>query len=93
MYTKEQKERGLKEFERLGSVKAVVTPLGYPNRVIDFALLGFCSCFRPVIRHFYDKTPMEISRIPCESFLKTPQHFRIRFVRRLHVWERCIQAF
>ena len=28
MYTKEQKERALKEFERLGSVQAVVTLLG-----------------------------------------------------------------
>ena len=27
MYTKEQKERALKEFERLGSVQAVVTLL------------------------------------------------------------------
>ena len=32
MYTKEQKERALKEFERLGSVQAVVTRLGYPSR-------------------------------------------------------------
>lgn len=32
MYTKEQKERALKEFERLGSVQAVVTLLGYPSR-------------------------------------------------------------
>ena len=29
---KEQKERALKEFERLGSVQAVVTLLGYPSR-------------------------------------------------------------
>lgn len=32
MYSKEQKERALKEFERLGSVQAVVTLLGYPSR-------------------------------------------------------------
>ena len=32
MYTKEQKERSLKEFERLESVQAVVTLLGYPSR-------------------------------------------------------------
>ena len=32
MYTKEQKVRALKEFERLGSVQAVVTLLGYPSR-------------------------------------------------------------
>lgn len=32
MYTKEQKERALKEFKRLGSVQAVVTLLGYPSR-------------------------------------------------------------
>ena len=32
MYTEEQKERALKEFERLGSVQAVVTLLGYPSR-------------------------------------------------------------
>lgn len=32
MYTKEQKERALKEFERLGSVQAVVTLLGYQSR-------------------------------------------------------------
>jgi len=32
MYTKEQKERALKEFERVGSVQAVVTLLGYPSR-------------------------------------------------------------
>ena len=32
MYTKEQKERALKEFERLGSVQATVTNLGYPSR-------------------------------------------------------------
>lgn len=32
MYTKEQKERALKKFERLGSVQAVVTLLGYPSR-------------------------------------------------------------
>jgi hypothetical protein len=31
MYTKEQKEIALKEFERLGSVQAVVTLLGYPS--------------------------------------------------------------
>ena len=32
MYTKEQKERALKEFERLCSVQAVVILLGYPSR-------------------------------------------------------------
>ena len=32
MYTKEQKERALKEYERLGSVKATITYLGYPSR-------------------------------------------------------------
>ena len=32
MYTREQKERALKEFERLGSVQATVTYLGYPSR-------------------------------------------------------------
>lgn len=32
MYTKEQIERALAEFERLGSVQAVVTLLGYPSR-------------------------------------------------------------
>lgn len=32
MYTKAQKERALKEFERLGSVQAVVTLLGYPSK-------------------------------------------------------------
>ena len=32
MYTKEQKERALKECERLGSVQATITYLGYPSR-------------------------------------------------------------
>ena len=32
MYTKAQKERALKEFERSGSVQAVVTLLGYPSK-------------------------------------------------------------
>ena len=32
MYTKEQQERALKEFERLGSVQAVINLLGYPTR-------------------------------------------------------------
>lgn len=32
MYTKEQIERALAEFERLGSVQATVTLLGYPSR-------------------------------------------------------------
>ena len=32
MYTREEKERALKEFERLGSVQAVVTLMGYPSR-------------------------------------------------------------
>lgn len=32
MYTKEQKERALREFERLGSVQATVNLLGYPSR-------------------------------------------------------------
>lgn len=32
MYTREQKERALKEFERLGSAQATVTYLGYPSR-------------------------------------------------------------
>ena len=32
MYTREEKERALKEFERLGSVQAVITLLGYPSR-------------------------------------------------------------
>ena len=32
MYTREQKERALKEFERLGSVQVVVTLLGYPSK-------------------------------------------------------------
>ena len=32
MYTKEQRERALKEFERLGSVQATITYLGYPSR-------------------------------------------------------------
>lgn len=31
MYTKEQKEKALREFEKLGSVQAVVTLLGYPT--------------------------------------------------------------
>ena len=32
MYTKEQIERALAEFERLGSIQAVVTLSGYPSR-------------------------------------------------------------
>ena len=32
MYTKEQQERALAEFERLGSVQAVINLLGYPSR-------------------------------------------------------------
>ena len=32
MYTKEQKERALKEYERLGSVQATITYLEYPSR-------------------------------------------------------------
>ena len=32
MYTREEKERALKEFEQLGSVQAVITLLGYPSR-------------------------------------------------------------
>ncbi|MDD4083775.1 MAG: hypothetical protein PHD05_10370 [Sphaerochaetaceae bacterium] len=32
MYTKEQQEQALKEFERLGSVTAVIHKLGYPSR-------------------------------------------------------------
>lgn len=32
MYTKEQQDRALKEFERLGSVQAVINLLGYPTR-------------------------------------------------------------
>ena len=32
MYTREEKERALKEFERLGSVQAVINLLGYPSR-------------------------------------------------------------
>ena len=32
MYTKEEKERALREFERLGSVQAVINLLGYPSR-------------------------------------------------------------
>ena len=32
MYTKEQKERALKEYERLGSVQATITYLGYLSR-------------------------------------------------------------
>ena len=32
MYTKEQKEHALKEYERLGSVQATITYLGYPSR-------------------------------------------------------------
>ena len=32
MYTKEQIERALAEFKRLGSVQAVITLLGYPSR-------------------------------------------------------------
>lgn len=32
MYTKEQQERALKEFERLGSIQAVINLLGYPTR-------------------------------------------------------------
>ena len=31
MYTKEHIERALKEFERLGSVQATITLLGYPS--------------------------------------------------------------
>ena len=31
MYTKEQIETALKEFERLGSVQATITLLGYPS--------------------------------------------------------------
>ena len=32
IYTKEQKEHALKEYERLGSVQATITYLGYPSR-------------------------------------------------------------
>ena len=32
MYTKEQQERAIAEFERLGSVQAVINLLGYPSR-------------------------------------------------------------
>lgn len=31
MYTKEQLERALKEYERLGSITAVIRQLGYPS--------------------------------------------------------------
>lgn len=32
MYTKEQKEIALKEYERLGSINAVIRRLGYPSK-------------------------------------------------------------
>ena len=32
VYTKEEQEQALKEFERLGSVTAVIHKLGYPSR-------------------------------------------------------------
>ena len=32
MYTKEQEETALKEFERTGSIQAIVQVLGYPSR-------------------------------------------------------------
>ncbi len=34
MYTKEQEEIALKEYERLGSVHAVIRRLGYPSKSI-----------------------------------------------------------
>lgn len=40
MYTKEQEEIALKEYERLGSVHAVIRRLGYPSKS---TLLGYPS--------------------------------------------------
>jgi hypothetical protein len=34
VYTKEEQELALKEFERLGSVTAVIHKLGYPSREV-----------------------------------------------------------
>ena len=39
MYTKEQEEIALKEYERLGSVNAVIRRLGYPNSRMTAAAL------------------------------------------------------
>ena len=39
MYTKEQKEIALREYERLGSVHAVIRRLGYTSKSPFFSLI------------------------------------------------------
>ncbi|GLC81772.1 hypothetical protein [Lacrimispora brassicae] len=45
MYTKEQEETALKEFERTGSIQATVQVLGYPSR----ATLYWFNCYDRLI--------------------------------------------
>lgn len=71
MYTKEQKERALKEFERLGSVQATITYLGYPSRHTLYVWYRNMIAKRPDYHGSHSK-PYQVR----EKYLNAPNHPR-----------------
>lgn len=71
MYTKEQKERALKEFERLGSVQATITYLGYPSRHTLYEWYRNMIANRPDY-HGSPNKPYQIK----QKYINAPNHPR-----------------
>lgn len=71
MYTKEQQERALREFERLGSVQAVINLLGYPSR---HTLYDWYRNYRANIPNYHGSLnkPYRIK----EKYINAPSHPR-----------------
>lgn len=71
MYTKEQQERALAEFERLGSVQAVINLLGYPSRNTLYRWYEEKLAGKPNYHGSPDK-PYKIK----QNFINAPSHPR-----------------
>ena len=69
MYTKEQKKRALKEYERLGSVQATISYLGYPSRhtLYDWHRNMLAN------KQYYHGSPNKLYQIQ-QKYINAPEH-------------------
>ena len=86
MYTQEQKERALKEYERLGSVQATITYLGYPSRHTLY------DWYRNILanKQNYHGSPSKPYQIQ-QKYINAPEHPRYPDINlKLEAIKRCI---
>ena len=86
MYTKEQKERALKEYERLESVQATITYPGYPSRHTLY------DWYRNMLanKQNYHGSPSKPYQIQ-QKYINAPEHPRYPDINlKLEAIKRCI---